>query len=244
MSLPFDMKEDKYNKLFADKYGKYQKPSRKILSDNEKEYRKSVLERQEKAKGKIPRLTKQLKSKIARAWLSTPGGINRSLTKPTVMTSVYGSTQLRCREDLKAYLKKLEGHDFTMTRTDDLNLWSSVDVCSKAIWSSMQTCIDGTMRAMQFIKDVASFLPKTIDTIEWETPTGFIVEHKDSKLNKRRVKTHLLGACEVSCVTDSNQTDIKRVTRSIARYRDWETDRKSTRLNSSHSAKSRMPSSA
>ena len=29
-----------------------------------------------------------------------------------------------------------------------------------------------------------------------------------------------------------------------ANYRDWETDRKSTRLNSSHSAKSRMPSSA
>ena len=27
-------------------------------------------------------------------------------------------------------------------------------------------------------------------------------------------------------------------------YRDWGTDRKSTRLNSSHSAKSRMPSSA
>ena len=30
----------------------------------------------------------------------------------------------------------------------------------------------------------------------------------------------------------------------IMQYRDWETDRKSTRLNSSHSAKSRMPSSA
>ena len=30
----------------------------------------------------------------------------------------------------------------------------------------------------------------------------------------------------------------------IESYRDWETDRKSTRLNSSHSAKSRMPSSA
>ena len=30
----------------------------------------------------------------------------------------------------------------------------------------------------------------------------------------------------------------------MVRYRDWETDRKSTRLNSSHSAKSRMPSSA
>ena len=31
---------------------------------------------------------------------------------------------------------------------------------------------------------------------------------------------------------------------STRQYRDWETDRKSTRLNSSHSAKSRMPSSA
>ena len=34
------------------------------------------------------------------------------------------------------------------------------------------------------------------------------------------------------------------LTQAVLRYRDWETDRKSTRLNSSHSAKSRMPSSA
>ena len=30
----------------------------------------------------------------------------------------------------------------------------------------------------------------------------------------------------------------------VGLYRDWETDRKSTRLNSSHSGESRMPSSA
>ena len=30
----------------------------------------------------------------------------------------------------------------------------------------------------------------------------------------------------------------------VLRYRDWETDRKSTRLNSSHITRSRMPSSA
>ena len=35
--------------------------------------------------------------------------------------------------------------------------------------------------------------------------------------------------------------DGKRV---VLIYRDWETDRKSTRLNSSHSGESRMPSSA
>ena len=36
---------------------------------------------------------------------------------------------------------------------------------------------------------------------------------------------------------------VKEIQKAAA-YRDWETDRKSTRLNSSHSAKSRMPSSA
>ena len=37
---------------------------------------------------------------------------------------------------------------------------------------------------------------------------------------------------------------VKYIMDSWKKYRDWETDRKSTRLNSSHSAKSRMPSSA
>ena len=40
-------------------------------------------------------------------------------------------------------------------------------------------------------------------------------------------------------IADMTDDEIDAIT-----YRDWETDRKSTRLNSSHSAKSRMPSSA
>ena len=36
----------------------------------------------------------------------------------------------------------------------------------------------------------------------------------------------------------------QRIRRITGHYRDWETDRKSTRLNSSHSGESRMPSSA
>ena len=41
-----------------------------------------------------------------------------------------------------------------------------------------------------------------------------------------------------------NLRSIYEHSNSAISYRDWETDRKSTRLNSSHSAKSRMPSSA
>ena len=52
--------------------------------------------------------------------------------------------------------------------------------------------------------------------------------------------------CEVKETTEENMSewiDYFADEGKVA-YRDWETDRKSTRLNSSHSAKSRMPSSA
>ena len=42
----------------------------------------------------------------------------------------------------------------------------------------------------------------------------------------------------------THSIDLSSILHKVLIYRDWETDRKSTRLNSSHSAKSRMPSSA
>ena len=47
---------------------------------------------------------------------------------------------------------------------------------------------------------------------------------------------------EITLFRHSNS--VNKLVNTWTLYRDWETDRKSTRLNSSHSAKSRMPSSA
>ena len=48
----------------------------------------------------------------------------------------------------------------------------------------------------------------------------------------------------VLCKLQTTGVTSKMETRFRAPYRDWETDRKSTRLNSSHRSLSRMPSSA
>ena len=55
------------------------------------------------------------------------------------------------------------------------------------------------------------------------------------------VKSNSDNAKKLSEVTESSKENNQLL---LLCYRDWETDRKSTRLNSSHSAKSRMPSSA
>ena len=51
-------------------------------------------------------------------------------------------------------------------------------------------------------------------------------------------------AQQVDLPKNIGSTSVKFFQFDTVLYRDWETDRKSTRLNSSHSAKSRMPSSA
>ena len=56
------------------------------------------------------------------------------------------------------------------------------------------------------------------------------------------VVTYHLG--ELEAFDDKDALFYLGLLHDIVAYRDWETDRKSTRLNSSHSAKSRMPSSA
>ena len=62
---------------------------------------------------------------------------------------------------------------------------------------------------------------------------GYLLEkYKDSKM-QARLTSKLYEVLRNDTVSDRGES-----------YRDWETDRKSTRLNSSHRSLSRMPSSA
>ena len=66
--------------------------------------------------------------------------------------------------------------------------------------------------------------------------------HNELQAELSRLKNFINA--ETSTVRGVNNTLKEMAKNTGIKYRDWETDRKSTRLNSSHSAKSRMPSSA
>ena len=74
-------------------------------------------------------------------------------------------------------------------------------------------------------------------------------ERKKRNPNYQSTETRLYKYPMLKLKIKQDKMDIEDLEKEImcitnAEYRDWETDRKSTRLNSSHSAKSRMPSSA
>ena len=69
------------------------------------------------------------------------------------------------------------------------------------------------------------------------------------EINPELVKLHILGfsgteELPIYALEIGYPTAAKNVLMIGTAYRDWETDRKSTRLNSSHITRSRMPSSA
>ena len=82
-------------------------------------------------------------------------------------------------------------------------------------------------------------LSKQVDEIGWqknENGTYSITPKKDGSVVGTR---GMMANLTLKQVEDYVGKDIAE-----KMYRDWETDRKSTRLNSSHSGESRMPSSA
>ena len=73
-----------------------------------------------------------------------------------------------------------------------------------------------------------------------ETAIGKVLENALTAQSTEESKARVKKMAEDITVNYMNAYTNKR----NARYRDWETDRKSTRLNSSHRSLSRMPSSA
>ena len=99
------------------------------------------------------------------------------------------------------------------------------------------------------LKEVYEFIPKDYfkDSNEYVSYFGETLKKKVSSQDSSPKEFTLQSYSQETPLTEKDWVGdiaVGAVKPAERQYRDWETDRKSTRLNSSHSAKSRMPSSA
>ena len=96
--------------------------------------------------------------------------------------------------------------------------------------------METTQQTIKNNKLIAEFMGYDADKVEVNIPKfKRLIAFKSQSIKATSIK------CFESSIFKFNELQFHS---SREWYRDWETDRKSTRLNSSHSAKSRMPSSA
>ena len=127
---------------------------------------------------------------------------DRKCVKRTVMTIPYNAKPFSNRSYIKDALKE-KGVDINK---DDLTQ------IVQTVRQAMHMIVPGPMSVMQWIEtEVSKSIKNGADSIQWTTPSGFVVKQRIMKKKVERLDLQLLGRCQLSVATeDSDCVDLSR----------------------------------
>ena len=118
-------------------------------------------------------------------------GWDRNLTKRQCMTKSYGATMRSCTSYTKDYvddgIEKGKPDVFGKHRHQAV-LWMA-----QRIWDTINELVTGPQETMEWLKTVAREYNRQGVTMEWTTPTGFLVHHYYPEWKSRQVKCFIDG---------------------------------------------------
>ncbi len=117
-------------------------------------------------------------------------GIDRKLTKRSVMIVPYAGTQFACREYIEEALKDRMNKGEVAQWNDT---WQASRYLCQHVWDSIGTVISSAREVMDFIKGIGRAYADKQVPMEWRTPTGFLVIQDYPDLMTKKIKTHIDG---------------------------------------------------
>lgn len=132
---------------------------------------------------------------MASRWLAF--GIDRKITKRSVMTLPYGSQQRSCRDFIEeAMREKLEDGKPNVFREskDKDGLFYAAFWLTPLVWHAIGEVVTAARTGMNWLKDCAKLAAAENLPIYWRTADGFQVMQAYPETASRRIKTHIDGA--------------------------------------------------
>lgn len=118
--------------------------------------------------------------------------MTRKVTKRTVMTTPYGVSRDSARDYIRSALADAGF---------DLSIRGRLGTITDAIYrKAMPEVFEGPVKVMQWLQATALELLETQETIQWTTPSGFVVNQDIRKPLSKRIDTMLMGSvvrCQV-----------------------------------------------
>lgn len=151
-------------------------------------------EKTDKETGEIITLSKRGTHSLAVSWRAY--GVDRSVTKRSVMTLPYGSKQFGFAEQLlvdiilPAVSERGDGV-FPAAR-------EAATYMAKLIWDSLGTTVVAAVKAMDWLQKVAGVLTKEAMPCHWVTPVGFPVWQEYRESDVHRIDTVIGGSVRVT----------------------------------------------
>lgn len=143
----------------------------------------------------------------AREWLES-GLITRKLTKRSVMTLPYGSTEYSARDYVREHVEEVR------EKTPNIILWDVEDTqkacnfVTKYIWESIQETVIAASEAMKWLREIADIVVRDNDMrMSWVTPTGLPVLQTYTDAEYRRVKTYINGGIYITTKQKEEKED-------------------------------------
>ncbi len=127
--------------------------------------------------------------------------MDRKTVKRTVMTIPYNAKPYSNRSYIRdALLEKgieIDKEDLTVT--------------VQAVRGAMNKVVPGPMAVMKWIEDeVSKAVKRGAIYLQWITPSGFIVNQRIMKKEKKDIRLQLLGECRLKIAMDNAEADINR----------------------------------
>lgn len=134
------------------------------------------------AKASFKRLVSMGYTPVRDAWVNQ--GFDRSLTKKSVMTQVYGSTFGTCRKSIIEYC-----YDKALFPDQE---YEHAEYAAKLVWVGIGDVVVKAKEAMGWLrKSAGTIMKEGAEYITWLSPTGFRVVQVYNKYASMRVQAHI-----------------------------------------------------
>lgn len=134
------------------------------------------------AKASFKRLGTSVASPLRSAWMQQ--GFDRSLTKKSVMTQVYGSTFGTCRKSIIEYC-----YDHQLFAGAE---YEHAEYAARLVWEGIGDVVVKAKEAMDWLRKCAgSIMREGAEYITWVAPTGFRVVQVYDKHDTIQVRAHI-----------------------------------------------------
>lgn len=160
-------------------------------------------------------------------------GIDRSITKRSVMIVPYSGTQYSMREYIEQALRaKLDGMGIpeAALETDERNplrfndengtptngVFATSLFLSKLVWDAIGRVVVAARQAMTWLKKAAQLAGGEGLPVTWKTPDGFPVWQSYRVTNMRRIRTMLYGGIRLAIREETPQIDRKKQASGVA----------------------------
>ena len=121
-------------------------------------------------------------------------GVNRKVTKRSVMTLAYGSKEYGFRDQIfEDIIKKDMQEQKESSVFTDENCWQASAYMAKLIWNAVRTTVVAAVDGMKWLQDCAKLVTKKGQVVTWTTPMGLPVQQSYMECVSTQVRLRCAG---------------------------------------------------